>query len=74
MRKLQIPDGVDWELLVVNNNCTDKTDEVIARHSEVLPLRRLLELKPGLSNARNCAVEAAQGQLLIWTDDDVLVD
>lgn len=74
MRELHVPGGVDWELLVVNNNCTDHTDQVITRHSNALPVRRLAERKPGLSNARNCAVAAARGDLLIWTDDDVLAD
>jgi hypothetical protein len=31
MRQLVIPPGVTWELIVVNNNCTDDTDQVIAR-------------------------------------------
>ena len=74
MRKLRIPEGVTWELLVVNNKCTDDTDSVIAKHEPHLPLRRLFEPKQGLSNARNCAVSAAQGELFIWTDDDVLVE
>lgn len=74
MQELHIPGGIAWELLIVNNNCTDHTDEVIARHVAKLPIKRLLETKQGLSNARNCAVEAASGDLLIWTDDDVLVD
>ena len=34
----------------------------------------MFETKPGLSNARNCAAAAARGDLMIWTDDDVLVD
>jgi len=74
MHKLRIPDGVEWELLVVNNNCTDDTDAVIVRHTLSLPLRRLHEPKQGHSNARNCAIAAARGELLLWTDDDVLVD
>ena len=74
MRQLRIPDGVQWELLVVNNNCTDDTDAVLQRHADHLPLRRLFESKQGHSNARNCAVAAARGELLVWTDDDVLVD
>jgi glycosyltransferase involved in cell wall biosynthesis len=74
LRQLRIPAGVEWELLVVNNNCTDETDAVIQRHEPHLPIRRLFEEKPGLSHARNCAVEAAQGELILWTDDDVLVD
>jgi glycosyltransferase involved in cell wall biosynthesis len=73
MRGLRIPAGVTWELLVVNNNCTDDTDAILAKHAPHLPLRRLLETKQGHSHARNCAVAAAVGDLLIWTDDDVLV-
>jgi glycosyltransferase involved in cell wall biosynthesis len=74
MTKLQIPAGVLWELLVVNNNCTDRTDEVIASYANRLPIKRLVEPKPGQSNARNCAIGHANGDYIIWTDDDVLVD
>jgi GT2 family glycosyltransferase len=74
MRKLRIPPGVEWELLVVNNNCSDETDAVVSGHQPHLPLRLLHETKQGHSHARNCAIAAAQGELLIWTDDDVLVD
>lgn len=74
MHNLRIPEGVEWELLVVNNNCTDDTDAVIARHRDALPLRRLHEPKQGHSHSRNCAIAVAQGELLLWTDDDVLVD
>jgi glycosyltransferase involved in cell wall biosynthesis len=74
MRELDVPSGLAWELLVVNNNCTDDTDAVITRHADALPLRRLFEPRQGLSNARNCALDHARGDLLIWTDDDVLVE
>lgn len=74
MGALNVPDGVTWELLVVNNNCTDGTDAVLAKHAAALPLARLFEPKPGLSNARNCAIDHARGELIVWTDDDVLVD
>ncbi len=74
MTKLTVPPEVEWELLVVNNNCTDDTDDVIGEFEKQLPLKRIFEEKPGLSHARNCAIEHASGELLIWTDDDVLVD
>lgn len=74
LRELTLPDGTTWELLVVNNNCTDDTDAVAAKHADSLPLRLLRETKQGLSNARNCAIEHTRGDLLVWTDDDVLVD
>jgi glucosyl-dolichyl phosphate glucuronosyltransferase len=63
----------DWDLLVVNNNCTDATEEVLSEFLSRLPLRRIFEAQPGLSNARNAAVRAATGDYILWTDDDVLV-
>jgi glycosyltransferase involved in cell wall biosynthesis len=74
LQQLRVPAGAEWELLVVNNNCTDATEDVLARHAGRLPLRRLFEPTPGLSRARNRAVAAARGDYLLWTDDDVLVD
>jgi glycosyltransferase involved in cell wall biosynthesis len=71
---LRVPPGVDWELLVVNNNCTDNTGQVISRYQDRLPLRPLRESQPGLSHARNRAVAETQGDYILWTDDDVLVD
>jgi glycosyltransferase involved in cell wall biosynthesis len=74
LHRLHIPNGVEWEVLVVNNNSTDNTDQVIVRHAQVLPIRRIFEPRQGHSNARNRAIESAKGDLLLWTDDDVLVD
>jgi glycosyltransferase involved in cell wall biosynthesis len=74
MHRLIIPDSVEWELLVVNNNCSDQTDEVIAAHAGALPIRRLFEPTAGKSHAANRAIDEASGDLILWTDDDVLVD
>jgi len=74
MHKLSIPHNVTWELLIVNNNCTDDTDIVIAKHEGHLPIRRLFELRSGKSFALNHAVGEARGEYIVWTDDDVLVD
>jgi glycosyltransferase involved in cell wall biosynthesis len=71
MREIRIPTGADWELLIVNNNCTDDTDRVIEEHQAGLPIRRLHEKAQGLSNARNCAMTHARGDVIVWTDDDV---
>jgi glycosyltransferase involved in cell wall biosynthesis len=65
---------VTWELLVVNNNCTDDTDQVISAYLARLPLRRVFEPCRGKSHAANTAVQQATGELILWTDDDVLVD
>lgn len=74
LRTLRVPAGVAWELLVVDNKCTDDTPAVLARHAEALPLRPLREPRQGHSHARNRAVAEARGRLVLWTDDDVLTD
>jgi glucosyl-dolichyl phosphate glucuronosyltransferase len=68
------PEGLDWEVVVVNNGCTDHTEEVIAAFVGRLPLRRDAEPVRGLPRARNRAVDAARGDYVLWTDDDVVVD
>jgi glycosyltransferase involved in cell wall biosynthesis len=74
MHNLQIPPQTDWELIIVNNNCTDTTDDVISKHEAILPIRRLFEPQQGKTYALNLASQAAKGEYIIWTDDDVLID
>ncbi|MBL0090000.1 MAG: glycosyltransferase family 2 protein [Ideonella sp.] len=69
------PRRSDWEVLIVDNNCTDDTQEAIDKYRELLPLHSCVEKKQGLSHARNAAVRLAvkrDAQYIIWTDDDVL--
>ncbi len=58
---------------MVNNNCTDDTDIIIKQFSKLLPLKRVFEPKPGIAHARNTGMDAASGDYLLWTDDDVTV-
>lgn len=71
---VRVPAGLTWEVVVVDNNSADGTAAVLARHAGRLPLVPLTESKQGHSHARNRAVAAARGALILWTDDDVLVD
>ncbi len=74
MTDLRAPAGLEWELLVVNNNCTDVTDEVVKSFDGRLPVRGLTEPRPGKSHALNRATTEARGEYVVFTDDDVLVD
>ena len=74
MRHLRIPPSVEWELLIVNNNCSDHTDAVISRHSQFLPIRRIFETKERKSECGELNNWTSAGDLILWTDDDVLVD
>jgi glycosyltransferase involved in cell wall biosynthesis len=65
-----------WELLVVDNGCSDGTSELLARHAwpQGWQVRVVREEKLGLSNARNCAIGAARGDYVIFVDDDETPD
>ncbi len=72
--RLLVPEGLNWELLIVENNCTDETPAVIQSFADRLPIVREVEQVLGLARARNHALDVARGDLVIFTDDDVLVD
>lgn len=63
-----------WELIVVDNNSEDETPAVVARAGAHLPVVALREPRAGQNRARNRALEVARGELLVFTDDDVVPD
>jgi glycosyltransferase involved in cell wall biosynthesis len=74
LMRIEVPSGVKWEVVVVDNNCTDHTRDVVLECKPNFDLKYVFEAKAGLSFARNAALDAAQGEVLLWTDDDVIVD
>jgi glycosyltransferase involved in cell wall biosynthesis len=74
MQRLRIPQGGVWELLLIENNCTDETHAVVSKHTAALPIRYLHQPVQGLAHARNLALREARADWLIFTDDDVLAD
>lgn len=68
------PPGSTWEVLIVDNNSTDDTAAAAQGFADRLPLRLVREPLQGHSHARNRGLREAAGELLVWTDDDVLVD
>ncbi|MFZ4541179.1 MAG: glycosyltransferase family 2 protein [Rickettsiales bacterium] len=63
----------DAEIVLVDNASTDATRETVERWGSAnptIPLQILLEPKKGLSNARNCGMHAAHGDIIAFTDDD----
>jgi cellulose synthase/poly-beta-1,6-N-acetylglucosamine synthase-like glycosyltransferase len=60
------------DVIVVDNAPVDaSTRDLVARYPGV---RYVCEPRPGLDNARNRAIEEARGEILAYTDDDVIVD
>ena len=70
------PTGVGVELVVVDNNSSDRTPQVVEQcgREGSRPLRYVFEPTQGLSHARNRGVQEARGELIAFTDDDVIPD
>jgi len=75
LRRLRVSPHLRWEAIVVDNNSTDGTRAVVERHARDFPvtLRYLFEPAQGRSSALNTGIEAAAGDVLAFTDDDVRV-
>jgi len=73
---LACPDGVEYEVLVVDNNSDDETAAVIQQSQALFGsrLRSVFETKQGLSYARNRAIAEARGEIVCFVDDDALAD
>jgi glycosyltransferase involved in cell wall biosynthesis len=69
----KISHGGTWEVIVVDNNSTDTTRQVVADAVANFPveLRYLLEPQVGRSAALNAGIKAATGEIIANTDDDV---
>lgn len=64
-----------WDVLVVDNNSTDATGDVVRRMARRFPvdLRYVFEPEPGKSNALNAGLAALDATFVAFTDDDVRV-
>jgi glycosyltransferase involved in cell wall biosynthesis len=58
----------DYEIIVVNDGSTDKTEEIILRYKDIKVLRH--ETSIGITQSRQEALEASQGEYVAILDDD----
>ncbi len=72
---LHLPEGVRAEILVIDNNCTDRTPETVAQAAAAspIPMRRVLETRQGLSYSRNRGLTEASFDWVVYFDDDVRI-
>jgi glycosyltransferase involved in cell wall biosynthesis len=69
--------GCLFEVIVVDNNSSDDTSQKIREfinENRHLDIRLFNEKMQGLSFARNLAAQRAEGDLLVFLDDDAIVD
>ena len=59
--------GKAHEIIVVDNNSTDRTKEIVARYPAVT---YVFEPEKGITRARQCGYRAASGEILAYVDAD----
>jgi glycosyltransferase involved in cell wall biosynthesis len=76
LETLNASDGLQWEVLIVDNGSTDSTAEVCMPFVKGSSgnYRYLYEGKKGKSHALNNGISEARGDILAFTDDDCIVD
>ena len=66
-----------YEIILVDNNCTDNTRKEVDHFCNVFPqvsLRYFVETNQGLSHARNRGIKESKGDILVYVDDDATVN
>ena len=65
-----------WEVIIVDNNSSDNTREVVEKAAESfpVPLQYIHETEQGRSAALNTGIKASRGQIIATTDDDVRIE
>ena len=71
-----LPDSMEWDVIVVDNNSTDNTRGVIEDFCRSYPNRfkYLLETQQGVSYARNAGIRWSRNEVIAFMDDDVFVE
>ncbi len=66
----------NYEVIVVDNNSSDKTKDTIESYYSRFNgrLKYLFEPKQGKSYALNKGIKEAKGEIVVFTDDDAIVD
>ena len=63
------------EIIVANNNSIDETKQVLEGYcSRYSHFKTILEPRQGVHYARNSAARMARGEILYFTDDDMIAD
>lgn len=76
LKNLRVPEGILYEILVIDNNSSDGTRFVVEAVSAEMPeiFKYIFEPRQGKSFALNRGISVAQGKIIAFTDDDVEID
>lgn len=72
LRSFAFQDVTDFEIVVCDDGSSDGTAQMLSEIRVPYQLRVVSGPRRGAAAARNCAVEAATGRVLIFNDDDMV--
>ncbi len=72
LQKQELPDHLDYEVLIIDNNSSDNTKSVVEAFFSSFQgrLRYFFEPQQGKPFAINRGIEEAKGEIVVLTDDD----
>ena len=72
----QKPEGLPYEIVVIDNNSADETPQVVESLTaeSPVPLRYFRETRQGNAYARNAGVDQSAGAIVAYLDDDEVAD
>jgi len=75
IQRLSVPPNLSWETIVVDDGSTDDTRTVVESFigNSGLNLRYVFQERTGVCAGRNAAIRAAKGQIIAFTDDDMVL-
>lgn len=68
----EINTAYKWELIIVDNACREETLSLVDKYKDKLPIVFLKQPKPGKNNALNMALPLIKGDLVMFTDNDII--
>ncbi|WP_340022739.1 glycosyltransferase [Paenibacillus sp. FSL K6-1096] len=66
----QLKTKEEYEIVIVNDGSSDHTELVVSQFKNKLNINYVYQENRGLASARNRAIEAAKGDILLFIDDD----
>lgn len=68
---LEEPAG-SYKLVIIDNASTDGTADIVRTYMDRLPIMLLFQPKPGKNRALNFGLDHIEGDLVVFTDDDII--
>ncbi|WP_427051724.1 glycosyltransferase family 2 protein [Paenibacillus sp. TC-CSREp1] len=63
----------DFEIIIIDDGSTDDTKQVIDNYKNMLNIQYVFQQNKGRSRARNTGLQLAEGDIIIFNDDDRIV-